>query len=126
MSNTTSAGNSFRNVWETIRKVGLVSEQDWPMPTQNFDSQQEFWNEYYKEIPKAIKDKALKFLDLFDIKYEWVLNGTMNTDALKKGLEQSPIQIGTPVCLPGWNNQNVPVCVGAIPSHGTMLYRIEK
>jgi peptidoglycan hydrolase-like protein with peptidoglycan-binding domain len=126
MSGTTINGNSFARVWDAIRKCGMLPESDWAMPTTDYSSSKEAWNEYYKEIPQELKDKALKFLDYFDIKYEWVLTGVMDIEKLKKALQQAPLQIGTPVKLPEWNQEVVPAIAGIQASHATEEFRIDK
>lgn len=125
MSGTTRKGNTFVNVWDSIRKHtdgsgdGVLPEADWTYnPAQRtpaFD-----WDDYYAEIPQELKDKAKKFLDYFDIRYEWVQT---NLDDLKKHLYQAPIQIAAPTC-PGWNT-DVPVKKCSMQAnHATMVYRI--
>lgn len=119
MSGTTRQGNYFVNVWDSIRKHGVLPESDWPYPrdqrTPAFD-----WDDYYKDIPQELKDKALKFLELFDIKYEWV-NTALN--AIDKHLYQAPIQIASPTC-PGWNTANPVLACSQAPNHATMVYRV--
>lgn len=119
MSGTTRQGNSFVNVWDSIRKHGVLPEADWNYPREQrtpvFD-----WPDFYSEIPQEKKDKALKFLELFDIKYEWIPTTLEN---IKTHLYQAPIQIAAPTC-PGWNNENPVTRCGLSPNHATMLYRV--
>jgi hypothetical protein len=119
MSGTTRQGNTFVNVWDSIRKHGVLPEGDWNYPREQrtpvFD-----WDDYYQEIPQALKDKAKRFLDLFDIKYEWL---TPTLDDYRKHLAQSPIQIAAPTC-PGWNTDSPVNRCGMMANHATMLYRV--
>lgn len=126
LSGTTKNGNSFMRVWDAIRHNGLVPETDWPWPSGTFNTHNDFWNEYMKDVPQSVIDKGSKFLDLLEVQYEWVLTGTFNADKLILGLEQAPLQIGTPVCIPDWNNENVPACPGVAASHATVLYGFDK
>lgn len=118
MSGTTRKGNTFVNVWDSMRKHGVLPEADWPYPREKtvpaFD-----WDDYYSEIPQNLKDKAKKFLDYFTISYEWV-----PVAAIKEHLKHAPIQIAAPTC-PGWNDRDpVPAC-SMNPNHATMVFRAD-
>ncbi len=119
MSGTTRQGNYFVNVWDSIRKHGVLPEADWPYPrdqrTPAFD-----WDDYYKEIPQELKDKALKFLDLFEVKYEWVIP-TLHD--ISYHLYQAPIQIAAPTCT-GWNTARPVEACTMKANHATMVYGI--
>ena len=83
MSGTTTSGNYLYKVADSIRKDGLLVEEDWAWP-ENFS-----WDEYYKEIPQELKDKAKNILEAIDIKYEWI---PLNKAEILKHLKQSPLQ----------------------------------
>lgn len=116
MSGTTRQGNWMNVVWETIRKYGLLPEKDWPYPREQrtpvFD-----WDDYYKEIPQDLKDKALKILDILQFAYEWI--GT-DEASIKKHLKQAPIQIAAKVCSP-WNTTNIIQSCGVGSQHATII-----
>lgn len=95
----TVKGNYFHKVWDTTRKVGVLPEIDLPMGGTT-------WAEYHdpEVITEAMLDKALKFLELFEIKYDfvpgydglkgWSVDEIMSNDTL---LKQCPLNIGVPV-----------------------------
>ena len=87
MSNTTPQGNYLYAVADSIRKDGLANEVDWPVPPTVT------WDEYYKEIPQDVKDKAKKFLDTWAINYEFI---DVTRESLLKHIKQSPIQVVIP------------------------------
>lgn len=96
-SGTTKQGNYFAKVWDTIRKVGCIPDKDFPFGGNT-------WDEYHDtaNITQAMKDKALKFLDFFDIKYEWVYNDYAGMSVgerslTSKALKQAPLHIGIPI-----------------------------
>ena len=123
VSGTTRVGNYLVAVWDAIRKYGLIPESDWTFdPNQRtpvFD-----WDDYYAPIPQALLDKGKKFLDLFDVKYEWlVAGGSATPKQFKEWLKGGPIQIASATC-PGWSTGNVSACSLAI-NHATMLYAVD-
>ena len=85
MSNTTPQGNYQYLVADSIRKNGLVNQSDWPTPSTFV------WNEYYAIIPQEIQDKGKKWLDYFDIQYEWL--PSVEKSYLIEQLKHAPIQI---------------------------------
>jgi len=123
LSGTTRVGNYLVAVWDAIRKNGLIPESEWTFnPTQRtpaFD-----WDDYYAPIPQALLDKGKKFLDLFDVSYEWLLAGGQVTPKfMKEWLKGGPIQIASATC-PGWSTGNVPACSLAT-NHATMIYGVD-
>lgn len=95
----TVKGNYFHKVWDTARKVGVLPEIDLPMSGA-------IWAEYHdpEVITEAMLDKALKFLEYFDIKYDWVqgydgIKGWTTDEVLTTEffLKQCPLNIGVPV-----------------------------
>lgn len=123
VSGTTTKGNYLVVVWDAIRDYGLIPESDWTFnPAQRtpaFD-----WDDYYAPIPQALLDKGKKFLDLFEVSYEWLLAGGQVTPKfMKEWLKGGPIQIASATC-PGWSTGNVPACSLAT-NHATMIYGVD-
>lgn len=128
MSGTTQGGNYLEAVGNSMRNHGLVPESTYPMPDWDQlkgKSQNEIWAIYMAEIPVAVKNKALKFKEYFDINYEWVILGKTPTDAvLKEILKKGPFQIAAQVCAPWSNNEGmppIPAC-GCGAGHATLVY----
>lgn len=122
ISGTTRSGNYLVAVWDAIRKNGLIPESDWNFPntqrTPVFD-----WDDYYAPIPQALLDKGKKFLDLFEVRYEWlVAGGSATPKQFREWLKGGPIQIASATC-PGWNSGTVPNCSLGV-NHATMLYNV--
>lgn len=119
MSGTTKKGNYQTNVAYSIRHDGILPERDW-LPSDKFE-----WDEYYAEIPQALKDKAKEILEIFEFRYEWVITPEYKehvNEILDYHLKQAPVQIAAPVC-PKWNNKGVvPTCPLIESSHATMVY----
>ena len=122
-SGTTRRGNFLTKVADTARHQGLLPEQDWLYPidqrTLVFD-----WDDYYYEIPQHLKDKALRFLDYFEIKYEWVsLSYDLATNGeIQKHLKHAPLQLAAPVC-PTVNGVKEE-CGKNTATHATTIYDI--
>lgn len=128
MSGTTQAGNYLERVGDSMRNDGLVPESDWPMPDWDAlkgKTQDEIWAVYMADIPGAVKMKALRFKEYFDINYQWVVLGTSPTDAeLKEMLKYGPFQIAAQVCAPWSANDGmppIPAC-GCGAGHATLIY----
>jgi hypothetical protein len=118
LSNTTPAGNTMPNVWSAKRHYGMLGEADWPSVWTN-------WTEYYQGIPQALKDKALKFLDYFDIQNEYVTNGGhFDLSNAEYQLKQAPLQIATAVCS-GWNSAPVIQTCNLPVAHATAIYNAD-
>ena len=124
-SGTTNRGNYLTKVADTARHQGLLPESDWNYPVNQrnpiFD-----WDDFYKEIPQELKNKALKFLDYFGVQYEWVSlsYAQASHDEIKRHLKQSPLQLAAPYCQ-GWNSGNVvKKCNKRKASHATIIYRL--
>lgn len=88
MSGTTSLGNYLWRVADTLRREGAIDEADWATPDGDFT-----WNEYYHPVPIELINKAKKFLNEWDIAYEWV---GADIESLKYHLKHAPIQIVIP------------------------------
>jgi hypothetical protein len=87
MSGTTPQGNYLDKVADTVRIIGLVTEEEWPTP---FNAN---WNTYYADIPQEVINKAVKR----EIAYESIVPGESD---LRYHLKQSPIQIVIPEPFP--------------------------
>lgn len=122
MSGTTKQGNYQTNVADSIRKDGFVPEKDWKADDKMT------WDEYYAEIPQEIKDKAKKVLEIFEIKYEWVIKPDYQPhikDILEFHVKQAPCQIAAPIC-PKWSAPDVvPTCPLINPVHATTIYGVK-
>jgi len=120
MDGTTTAGNSMPNVWNAIRHYGLIGEAGWPSVWTT-------WGDYYRGIPQALKDRALKFLNYFDVLYEYITNGgRLDLAVAQYHLKQAPIHIASAVCS-GWNVIQAPViqkCNEPI-NHATAIYNAD-
>lgn len=88
MSGTTQFGNYLYVVADTVRKVGLVNEEEWPVPP-DFT-----WDSFYSQIPQHIIDKGKDFLAQYDISYEFI--NDWSRENLMKQLKQSPLQVVIP------------------------------
>jgi len=115
MSGTTPSGNSCPNVWNAIRHYGMIAEADWPSVWST-------WGVYYQGIPQTLKDKALKFLQYFDVQYEYIVNGGhLDLTTAKYHLKQAPIQIATATCS-GWSTSPVIQACNEPIAHATCLF----
>lgn len=99
MSGTTSRGNDFKSVWESVRKNGLLPESDLPFGGTSFA-------EYHgASISPEMIIKAKEIFDVLTFQYEWVFfDGDPRFDvaaqkATREALAQAPVQIAIP--LPG-------------------------
>lgn len=120
MSGTTPGGNSLNNVWDSIRRDGLVPESMWSKEGCNN------WVQYYNEIPQQVKDFGKHILEIFDFKYEWVVMGNCGLADLvylQQQLTQAPLQIAAPVCTRDSQGIFVP-CGSCQTAHATVLYGI--
>src|SRR3990167_4049391 len=84
-SDTQPNGNSPHKVAETLRKLGVPNEIDYP-----FSKEIKTWVEFYADIPKAIYSLAIAFLNEFNFKHEYVVT---KPDYLKQALKYSPVGI---------------------------------
>lgn len=107
MSGTTLKGNTLPKVWDAIRHYGLVPEVNWP---SNDDFNR---TEYFAEVPAYLIEKGKKFLEFFDIEYEWVHGSGSGISATRidftKHLKHAPIQIATAVCG-NWGEGIIAAC----------------
>jgi len=88
-SGTTKQGNFHQNVWDSIKRDGLLPERDLPFGGTN-------WDEYHNKtvITKEMEDKAKKILSVFNFAYEWAV---MQPDAdLSVHLKHAPLHGAIP------------------------------
>lgn len=75
-------GNSQHNVYEFIRKNGLVGEKHWPTKLEMTDE------DFYSELTPEVRALGKKFLEYFTFEYKDV--GESNDD-LREALKRSPL-----------------------------------
>lgn len=117
LSGTTKEGNTQNDVAYTIHKSGLIPESKYPFVANSFE-------EYYQTVPKDLINLGKKFLNYFDVSYEWsvIYGRTKNVyETIAFHLKQAPIQITSPVC-PTWYSGTVKSCPLDIPQHATVVY----
>lgn len=120
MAGTTENGNDFGSVWDSIRKHGVLPQKDGYQPS-DFKTLQE-WLDRTK-VTTEMKEKALKFLEVFDVAYEFVLYGKSDPAIIAYHLKQAPIHIGSPTC--NWGGGIIQSC-GEVPiSHATCAHGSE-
>ena len=115
---TTSAGNRMTTVIDTARKDkkgsprhGLASNKLWPFEGRNLD-------EYYAAPPKEVEEQAARFLEYFQINYEW-------TGGYAEALRQCPLWIALCTCG-GWSNPPVAWCnAGDATNHAVCLTKYD-
>lgn len=97
-SETTFQGNYFHKVWDTIKKMGVIPDSDFPFGGNSFV-------EYHDKslITNEMLAKGKAFLDYFSINYEWVYYDD-NTgysvgerSLTQSALKHAPVQIGIPI-----------------------------
>lgn len=120
MSGTTENGNDFASVWDSIRKHGLLPQKHGFQPS-DFINIKEWLDK--SRVTTEQKEKALKFLEVFDVQYEFVLYGKSNPAVLAYHLKQAPIHIGSPTC--NWGGGIIQSC-GEMPiTHATCAHGSE-
>lgn len=119
MSGTTKDGNYVAKVWDSIRNDGMLPESDWPSDPASFT-----WDEYYKEIPQKLKDKALKFKEILDVKYEWVdVNKKNKKLVFADLLKTAPVQIVVKVSK-NWSKDKIVEPSETGFNHAVLLYHV--
>jgi hypothetical protein len=124
VSGTTRTGNYFVNVWDAIRKYGLVPEKMWTydplLRTPAFD-----WDDYYAPIPQAVYNSGLEFLKMFDVTYAWLLaGGSASDEQYQSWLKVSPVQLGVGTCS-GWNSGAPVKACGSKVNHAIALSSVD-
>lgn len=84
LSGTTRNGNYLDNVFDTVRKNGIIEEYLYPDDANS-------WDEYYKELPQELVDKAREFLKDQEIYREWVR--VDRKEDIFTALKSAPLQV---------------------------------
>jgi len=79
-------GNTLRSVAEFARKKGLVNESSYPF---GVGTEKEF---YKKPLPQSLYDEGSKFLEEFELKWDWVGTSGVSPDVLYEALGYTPLQ----------------------------------
>lgn len=114
LSGTTRYGNDFESVAKSISKTdGTVPEDAWPDVLTS-------WEDYYADVPEAIKEIGQKFLERWKVSYEYV---PTDPDSLWEALQCAPIQ----VCLYAYGptENGLVQRVETKANHAVMLMRAE-
>ncbi len=114
MSGVSYNGNTQSRVLDTIRKDGLVDEADWPSNMDEFN-----WNEYYKIVPKEIQDKALTFVNDYEVGYEAI---PPTLPAMREALKYSPLYVAGFA----WSESGGIYYSYGNPNHAFVIYNIEQ
>lgn len=89
-SGTTKQGNALSIVGDTLRNIGVVHEEEWPVPPEPFN-----WDNYYSDIPSFVIKKAkAQFLDKYDVHYGSVSDHSPQN--LLYHLKQAPLWVTIP------------------------------
>ena len=100
---TTVDGNDLASFWEGVRKSGLLPQKDGYAPNDFTTNLQ--WLDKAK-LTQAMRDKAMRFLDFFEVKYEWVvLEQPGRWDLFAKHAKQAPLHIAVGTG-DGWNRKD--------------------
>jgi hypothetical protein len=101
---TAANGNTLQATWDAVRKYGLLPQGDGFGPNDFTDAAQ--WFDATKITP-AMYAKALQFLTIFDINYEWIFTTETENQqqTMEYHLKQAPLHVLVPTCN-SWNNQN--------------------
>lgn len=99
MSKTTKDGNTFPNVWDSIRYDGLLPDVILPFGGSDFSS----YHNPNNILPTHI-NLAKQLLSYFDIKYEWIIlssvDGQISTTnekvSVSNAKQQAPLQMAIP------------------------------
>lgn len=87
MSDTVpGSGNTFKKVADSIRKNGMVLEEEYPWGGTNNV-------EYLQKPPQSVKDKAKAWLQAFEIQYEWVDWAGCDPNEIYQALLYGPVQV---------------------------------
>jgi len=110
-SSTTFSGNDPKRVAQTLREKGAIPEELLP-----FSDNIKTFNEYHSPnpLPSSLLKEGLKFLDKFEISYEWV---TPTPENLMEELKYSPLG----VAVEAWQEKDGLYYGGENPNHFTCL-----
>lgn len=85
ISDTQSGGNTPKKVADTLRKMGVVMEEVWPVDDTVFS-----FETYYAEVPSELYRIAKEFNEKYELKYEKVGS---NPYSILEALKRSPLGI---------------------------------
>lgn len=122
MSGTKPTGNDFESVWNAIRKFGLLPQSKGYAP-KDFATIDQWLDP--RNVTTEQKTEALKFLEIFDVAYEMVVNGVSNPDVIAYHLKQAPLHLATAVCA-GWATDPVIKTCHQVVQHATAANGSEK
>lgn len=81
LAGTRPSGNDPRTVAQTLRKFGVVDEEVWPFGGNSVE-------EYYQDLPKSVKKKCGKWLEIYEFGYERI-----DKDEIPEALKSSPLGV---------------------------------
>lgn len=116
LNGTTIEGNHLGAFWEGVRNYGVIPQQDWI----SMDTAKK-WEDLMDTIPESRLAKGRRFLEMFQINYEWTLLGGVSPETLSKHVKHAPIHIAAPIC-PTWNTGIVDTCDLTRLQHATIVY----
>lgn len=119
---TTVDGNFLQAPWDSFRKFGALPQKD-GKSVNDFNSQAEWLNP--ANITQEMRDKALRFIELFDIFYEWVALGSpYQWGNFNKHVKHAPLHVLLPTCST-WNTHNgtAGTCAGVTTVNHAVLYQ---
>lgn len=88
---TTVDGNDLGSFWEGVRKNGLLPQVDGHSPN-DFSTNEEWLNKAL--VTDAMRAKAKRFLEFFNVAYEWVvLDQAGRWDLFEKHVKHAPLHI---------------------------------
>lgn len=88
---TTVDGNDLGSFWDGVRHNGLLPQKDGKSPN-DFTTNEQWLDK--SGITQEMRDKAKRFLDFFEVKYEWVVLGQPDRwDLFKKHVKHAPLHI---------------------------------
>lgn len=119
MSGTSRKGNSLITVARTIRDKGTVPEEEWTWdPTDRIELYD--WDDFYATIPEEIKMLGKRWLDDWEIQYEWI-----SMSQIRERLKYGPIQVGVKA-WPTPNADGLYTDGGSVSrNHAVMLYKAD-
>lgn len=77
-------GTTYEKFWDTVRKYGLVLEEDYPWTDEKTPK------EYFKTPPQEIIEKGKLFLQAWDIEHEWIDYNGVDPEKLYDALQFCP------------------------------------
>lgn len=103
LNGTTADGNFLQAPWDSFRKDGLLPQKD-GKNVNDFATQSQWLD--IRGITEAMREKAKKFNEMFEIKYEWVVYG--KAEAWKdfdKHVKHAPLHVLLPTDS-NWNKKD--------------------